>query len=68
MLGLEGFTYGKIFGILACFLGAVCVGLHDADEDGGGSAGAHSEAGDAIALLGAVFYGVYTTTIKYMVR
>jgi solute carrier family 35 protein F5 len=70
-LGVDTFTYGKVFGILACFLGAVCVGLNDSKDSGGqesSSHGAeHSVGGDSVALLGAVFYGLYTTVIKYMV-
>jgi len=73
-LGLEVFTYGKVFGILACFLGAVCVGLNDSGETdssssgGSGSAtGAHNVGGDSVALLGAVFYGLYTTVVQYLI-
>jgi solute carrier family 35 protein F5 len=67
-LGLEGFTYGKVLGILACFLGAVCVGLNDSERGAAPVAGEHSMAGDMVAFTGAVFYGLYTTTIKYLVR
>lgn len=74
-LGLEVFTYGKVFGILACFLGAVCVGLNDSEEVSGrnadaasGSGSSHDVGGDCVALLGAVFYGLYTTVLQYLVR
>jgi len=69
-LGLEGFTYGKIFGIMACFLGAVCVGLNDSEKsDGasGGNSGESSAMGDSVAFFGAVCYGLYTTVLKYKV-
>ena len=69
-LGLEGFTYGKVFGIVACFLGAVCVGLNDSEKsDGasGGSSGESSAMGDSVAFFGAVCYGLYTTVLKYKV-
>lgn len=69
-LGLEGFTYGKIFGIIACFLGAVCVGLNDsekADGASGATSGQSSAMGDSVAFFGAVCYGLYTTVLKYKV-
>ena len=64
---MEGFTYGKIFGILACFMGAVCVGLNDSEKHEEAS-GAQTVLGDTVALFGAVFYGLYTTTLKYKVH
>lgn len=67
-LGLEGFTYGKVLGVLACFLGAVCVGVSDSEQSGPAVSGEHTVAGDTVALAGAVFYGLYTTTLKYLVR
>lgn len=66
-LGLEGFTYGKVLGVLACFLGAVCVGVSDSEHSGAAVSGEHTVAGDTVALAGAVFYGLYTTTLKYLV-
>jgi drug/metabolite transporter (DMT)-like permease len=64
-LGMEAFSYGKLFGILACFAGAVCVGLSDVS---GSNNDGYTIAGDVIALLVAVFYGLYTATLKYLVR
>jgi drug/metabolite transporter (DMT)-like permease len=51
-----------VLGILACFLGAVCVGLNDSE-----SSKEHSVIGDAVALLAALGYGLYTTVIRYKV-
>jgi drug/metabolite transporter (DMT)-like permease len=65
-LGLEGVTYGKIFGIIACFLGAVCVGLNDQEEEAD-STQKYTAAGDLVAMCGAVCYGLYTTVLKYQV-
>jgi drug/metabolite transporter (DMT)-like permease len=64
-MGLEGVTYGKILGILACFLGAVCVGLNDTES---GDSKEHSMIGDIVALLAALGYGLYTTVIRYKVK
>jgi hypothetical protein len=64
-IGLEGFACVKMAGIIVCFLGVVCVALSDSNAAG---AGTHTVAGDMVALTGAVFYGLYTTTLKYMVR
>jgi drug/metabolite transporter (DMT)-like permease len=64
-MGLEGVTYGKILGILACFLGAVCVALNDTES---GDSKEHSMIGDIVALLAALGYGLYTTVIRYKVR
>mgnify|MGYP005993738463 CR=1 FL=1 len=61
------FTYAKVLGILACFMGAVCVGLNDSEDGSSTSDSAHTVAGDSVALLGALFYGLYTTVLKYMV-
>lgn len=63
-LGMEGFSFSKVLGILACFLGAACVGLSDA---GDGTIVEHTVIGDAIALLAAVFFGMYTAVLKYLV-
>jgi len=63
--GLEGITYGKVLGILACFLGAVCVGLNDTDGSDGKM---QTMEGDVVAFFGAVGYGLYTTIIRYKVR
>jgi len=62
--GLEGITYGKVLGILACFLGAVCVGLNDTDGSDGKM---QTMEGDVVAFFGAVGYGLYTTIIRYKV-
>jgi drug/metabolite transporter (DMT)-like permease len=62
--GLEGITYGKVFGIIACFLGAVCIGLSDT---GGGHGHEQTVIGDTVALFAAMGYGMYTTMIRYQV-
>ena len=49
-------------------MGAVCVGLNDSERhDSGEASGAQTVMGDTVALFGAVFYGLYTTTLKYKV-
>lgn len=63
--GLETITYGKVLGIVACFLGAVCVGLSDTEESD--DAQEHTMIGDIVALLAALGYGMYTTVIRYKV-
>eukprot|EP01032_Pedospumella_encystans_P012804 gene12804-14785_t len=62
--GLEGITYGKVLGIIACFLGAVCVGLNDT---GDGNGQMQTVTGDIVAFFGAVGYGLYTTIIRYKI-
>ncbi len=62
--GLEGITHGKVLGILACFLGAVCVGLND---NGGSNGKMQTVEGDIVAFFAAVGYGLYTTIIRYQV-
>ena len=63
-MGLEEVTYGKIFGIVASFLGAVCVALNDTES---GDSSEHSVTGDIVALFAALGYGLYTTVIRYKV-
>ena len=46
-------------------MGAVCVGLNDSEDGSSTSDSAHTVAGDSVALLGALFYGLYTTVLKY---
>ena len=58
---MEEITYGKLLGIIICFVGAVIVGLQD-------SSGSESVYGDIMALLAAAGYGVYTTLLRYKVR
>jgi len=50
-------------------MGAVCVGLNDSEKHDSTEAasGAQTVMGDTVALFGAVFYGLYTTTLKYKV-
>mmetsp|Transcript_10847 Transcript_10847/g.24034 ORF Transcript_10847/g.24034 Transcript_10847/m.24034 type:complete len:377 (-) Transcript_10847:307-1437(-) len=62
MAGVESITKGKVLGILACFLGAVCVGLKDSTDDS-----THTVVGDLVALLGALGYGLYTIAIRYQI-
>lgn len=64
-LGMETFSYSKVAGILVCFCGAVCVGLSDAASDGGESI--NSLTGDCTALGAAIFFGLYTAVLKYLV-
>eukprot|EP01039_Chlorochromonas_danica_P010968 gene10968-12195_t len=61
-MGLEGVTWGKILGVIICFVGAVVVGLQD--EDGSQQ---QTVVGDIVALLAAAGYGVYTTIIRFAV-
>ena len=63
--GLETVTNGKIFGIAACFIGAVCIGLND--ERSHGSSHPQTVIGDVVALFAALGYGLYTTVIRYQV-
>jgi solute carrier family 35 protein F5 len=63
-LRLESASYVKIIGVVICFVGAITTGL--ADSKGGGGP-ADSVGGDVIAVLGAAGYGLYTTTIRYLV-
>jgi len=62
-LGLEDITLGKVLGIIFCFVGVVLVALQD-NNDGSKS----STAGDIIALLAAVGYGLYNNTIRLKVQ
>jgi drug/metabolite transporter (DMT)-like permease len=68
-LGMEEVSASKILGIVACFAGAVCVGMSDASDDSAGRGGANTTVtGDLIALGAALGYGLYTTVLKYKVR
>eukprot|EP01038_Epipyxis_sp_PR26KG_P008033 gene8033-10886_t len=58
--GLEEISYFKIYGLLACFAGAACIGVQDQSN-----AQQRTLVGDIIALLSSVGYGIYTTTIRY---
>jgi drug/metabolite transporter (DMT)-like permease len=62
IISLFLFDKGKVLGILACFVGAVCVGLKDSSDDS-----THTLVGDLVALLGALGYGLYTIAIRYQV-
>lgn len=65
-LGLEELSYGKVLGIIVCFIGAISVGLQDSGEmDGDGEQ--RTLAGDIVALLSAVGYGLYTSIIRYKI-
>ncbi len=62
-MGLEELSLLKILGVLICFVGAISTGLDDQQSDG------HQQTvtGDIIALVSAIGYGVYTTTMRYQV-
>lgn len=59
----------KIVGVVICFVGAITTGLADSSSGGGNDDDGpnHTVSGDIIALLGAAGYGLYTTTIRYLV-
>lgn len=64
-MGIEEVTMLKTLGILVCFAGAVGVGLQDEESNDDGTR--QTVGGDAVALLGAAGYGLYTTAIRYKV-
>jgi drug/metabolite transporter (DMT)-like permease len=65
---MEEVSLGKVCGLVACFAGAVCVGMSDASDDATGGAGASTTVtGDLIALGAALGYGLYTAVLKYLV-
>lgn len=67
-LGMESFSYGKLLGIVACFIGAVCVGMSDSGAHSGDTAEEESSmTGDIVALFVALLYGLYTVTLQYLV-
>jgi drug/metabolite transporter (DMT)-like permease len=63
-MGLEQITGSKLAGIVVCFAGAVTVGLQDS---AGSDVQQQTILGDAVALLAAVGYGLYTTMLRYQV-
>ena len=63
LAGIEEVTFGKLVGLVLCFVGAVFVALQDTDGSGNGTT-----SGDVVALLAAAGYGLYTTIIRVKVR
>lgn len=67
-LRLEQASYVKIVGVIICFLGAITTGLADSDSSSNDdNAPHHTISGDIVAILGAAGYGLYTTTIRYLI-
>lgn len=70
-LRLEQASYVKIVGVVICFVGAITTGLADSGSGGGGGGNDdgpnHTVGGDIVAVLSAAGYGLYTTTIRYLV-
>lgn len=64
-VGIEAVTFGKVAGIIFCFSGAIMVGF--ADREAMSSGGQRTTAGDIVALLSALGYGIYTTMIRIKV-
>ena len=60
--GLESITYGKIFGIILCFVGVLMVALQDFESDS--NPGTGGIGGDIVALLAAFGYAVSTTILR----
>lgn len=56
---LESITYGKIAGLICCFVGVILVSLNDQ-----GDGTHHGLVGDLLAIVGAIGYGLYTTVLK----
>ncbi|KAL8967847.1 MAG: hypothetical protein Q9197_005198 [Variospora fuerteventurae] len=70
-LGVENFTLKKLIGVFACFAGVVLTSGADISGDNDKNRGSfpHKSGqqvsiGDALALLSAVLYGIYTTLMK----
>ncbi|KAL8785506.1 MAG: hypothetical protein Q9213_003332 [Squamulea squamosa] len=70
-LGVEAFTLRKLIGVLASFAGIVLTSTVDISGDNEESRGSFPyksprqiSIGDALALLSAILYGVYTTFMK----
>ncbi|KAL8768922.1 MAG: hypothetical protein Q9209_004977 [Squamulea sp. 1 TL-2023] len=70
-LGVEAFTLRKLIGVLASFAGIVLTSSVDISGDNEENRGSFPyksprqiSIGDALALLSAILYGVYTTVMK----
>ncbi|KAI4166931.1 MAG: hypothetical protein LQ343_007634 [Gyalolechia ehrenbergii] len=70
-IGVEKFTWKKLIGVLASFAGVVVTSTVDFSGDNDENRGSfpHKSSlqigvGDALALLSAVLYGIYTTMMK----
>ncbi|KAL9006788.1 MAG: hypothetical protein Q9188_000475 [Gyalolechia gomerana] len=70
-IGVEKFTWKKLIGVLASFAGVVLTSTVDFSGDNDQNRGSfpHKSSlqigvGDALALLSAVLYGIYTTMMK----
>ncbi|KAI4119130.1 MAG: hypothetical protein LQ345_000917 [Seirophora villosa] len=70
-IGVEKFTLKKLIGVFACFAGVVLTSGADISGDNDKNRGSfphksHQQIsiGDALALLSAVLYGIYTTLMK----
>jgi drug/metabolite transporter (DMT)-like permease len=75
-VGFENVTYGKLLGILCCFIGAVLVTVHDesiredsssSDSSTGSDAKERGALGDLAALVSAMGYGWYTVQLRLSV-
>jgi len=58
----ERFTLRKLLGVGLCILGTALVTVRDSDSEAGGSR--DTGVGDLLCLASALFYGVYTVSIR----
>ncbi|KAL8694487.1 MAG: hypothetical protein Q9218_000900 [Villophora microphyllina] len=70
-LGVEEFSFKKVTGVIASFAGVILTSTVDISGENEGNRGSFPRKsprqigiGDALALLSAVLYGIYTTVMK----
>lgn len=70
-MGVERFTFKKLFGVLASFAGIILTSSVDISGSNDANRGTfphksstQTAVGDVLALISAVIYGVYATTMK----
>ncbi len=62
---VEEFSYGKLTGVSLCIFGVILISLQD--KKATNNEVEHSVIGDIFALLGAIFYGLFSTILKLKV-
>lgn len=61
-VGLESVNAWKLFAVFCCFFGASLLVVGDRSDGSG-----QTFSGDIVAMCSAAGYGIYTTTMKYLV-
>lgn len=65
---METLDITKVLSIIVSFIGVICVTLNDDPQTSESSSFKAILTGDILALLGALFYGIFSIVLKYKVK